>query len=328
MNKKGNQNYRDSKTLFRKSDYIYSQISNPFVEKIYRHLFYGKEKKQFKKSGSFADKTFYVIRVRYDNCGIMAYFRYVLSKIWYATQKGYIPVVDMQNGKNAYLTKEEIGKVNTWEYFFEQPAGYSLEDINDAKNVIFSSLNHCEPKSFYVQKIYDIAEKYIRFNKEIEEKIQKVLETWKKDNREYVLGLKLRGTDYVSTRPSRHALQPTVNEFIDSIEEIVQQTSKKIDLFYLATEDEDIKNVLSEHYKEQLYTIDIKRLKADETWYKSELFLNNKRESGVDYCVEVGVLSRCSAIIASESQGTMAAIIMNAGKYDFLHLVNEGKVYD
>lgn len=39
-----------------------------------------------------------------------------------------IPVVDMQTFTNIYLRKDEVGHVNSWEYFFEQPAGIRLDE--------------------------------------------------------------------------------------------------------------------------------------------------------------------------------------------------------
>lgn len=313
--------------LFRMSDYFYYMIKNPFIEKVYRHLYYGKEKKSFRFSGEYEDKVFFVIRVRYDDCGVMAYFRYVLCKIAYAVSQGYIPVVDMQNGKNAYLNYDEVGRDNSWEYFFDQPAGYTLEDIVQAKNIIFSSLAVNEPDNFYCDEIYEVAKKYIRFNKEIENKIQKVTYEWEENEIQNVLGLKLRGTDYVATRPSFHAMQPTIEEFIHGVDEKIKETGKKIDLFFLATEDESIRKALSDYYGNRIYTIDIQRLNPNETWYESDTFLSDKKKSGIEYCVEIGILSRCNAMIASESQGTMAAMIMNAGSYEFIHLINEGKIY-
>ena len=56
----------------------------------------------------------------------------------YAVKQGYIPVIDMQNGRNTYLEEGKVGRENAWEYYFEQPCGYRLADIRDAKNVILS----------------------------------------------------------------------------------------------------------------------------------------------------------------------------------------------
>ena len=71
------------------------------------------------------NKTFYVIRTRDAYCGIFSIYMTTLARIDEALKNGFIPVVDMQNSFNIYLNKKKIGKENAWEYYFEQPMGYT-----------------------------------------------------------------------------------------------------------------------------------------------------------------------------------------------------------
>ena len=79
---------------------------------------------------------YYVMRPNIEECGLATTIRCVLSHAKYASEKGYRLVMDYQNRKNPYLTQQEVGKVNAWEYYFCQPSDVRLEDIAGADNVI------------------------------------------------------------------------------------------------------------------------------------------------------------------------------------------------
>ena len=95
-----------------------------------RRVSYGKEN---------PDKTFYVIRRASCKVGLFSHVMTNMGLVKYALDRGYIPVIDMQNTKNTYLEPDQVGKVNAWEFYFEQPCGYSLRDIKKSKNVILSN---------------------------------------------------------------------------------------------------------------------------------------------------------------------------------------------
>lgn len=85
------------------------------------------------------DKTFLVIKINNQILGLMGIYNTVLGYIYLALKKGMIPIVDLQNYDNGYLYKEEIGKVNAWDYYFEQPSGYSLAEAYSSKNVVMAT---------------------------------------------------------------------------------------------------------------------------------------------------------------------------------------------
>lgn len=259
--------------------------------------------------------------MRYANAGVMAYFRYVLSKCIIADKRGYIPVVDMRDGENEYLESNEIGSVNAWEYFFEQPCGYRLEDIENARKVVYGSLYIEEPKDFYSKEVFAIAEKYIRFNKKIQQRIDALVKTW---GNKYVLGVKLRGTDYITTRAYLHAVQPTIEEALEIVDETIDELDGKVDMIYLATEDTAIAENCKAHYGDKLYLLDTPRFKPEEVWHTSDTFKIDKKRIGEDYCVEIGALANCNSLVASGSQGTIASIVMNNNSYEILKRIRKG----
>ena len=86
-------------------------------------------------------KTFYVIYSQWPQTwGLATTVSIVVNNIKYATERGWIPVVDL---KRCYIpaiqNEEHRGKENAWEYYFEQPVpGYSLEDVYQSRRVILA----------------------------------------------------------------------------------------------------------------------------------------------------------------------------------------------
>lgn len=85
--------------------------------------------KEHKRTYGFRnrDKVFYVICPSASSQGLFSIHNYVLWKVRYAIDHGYIPVVDYQNYANMYLEPQLVGKVNAWEYYFKQPTQYGLK---------------------------------------------------------------------------------------------------------------------------------------------------------------------------------------------------------
>ena len=91
------------------------------AKSIVKKMFYGEERKCYGKDNP--DKTFYVVNSTSTKLGLYAYVLTFSGRINEALKKGYIPVIDLQNRKNTYLEDSEVGKVNAWEFYFEQPGG-------------------------------------------------------------------------------------------------------------------------------------------------------------------------------------------------------------
>lgn len=66
------------------------------------------------------DKIFLVYKYA-GSGGLGALVYTVACLVAYAKERGYILVVDGQTCKNQYLEVNEVGRVNAWEKFFEQP---------------------------------------------------------------------------------------------------------------------------------------------------------------------------------------------------------------
>ncbi|MBR6713241.1 MAG: hypothetical protein IKI76_09645 [Selenomonadaceae bacterium] len=173
------------------------------------------------RKGDPKEPTYYIIRRRFDDAGIFSNFIVFAGHIRYALSKGWIPVVDMQNYSSAILEPEKLGKENAWEYFFEQPFRIGLEQAYNAENVILSSgkfppiaippwasTNYYDPKNIVMAewrmfvKMGLLKVKPALMN-EINAERKKLFEPTDR-----VLGVYLRGTDYVSMKPKDHPIPP------------------------------------------------------------------------------------------------------------------------
>ena len=60
--------------------------------------------------------------------------------------KGYIPIIDIKSFPNV-INGFNISKNNNWELFFEQPFGYTLDEVlKNAKNIIHIKCHDCMPR--------------------------------------------------------------------------------------------------------------------------------------------------------------------------------------
>ena len=134
-----------------------------FRKKLSHRLFKRKyeEWRRIRKHGIEPDSTFYCIRREGDQAGLFSYILYVLEKLEIADQNNWRPVIDMQNQINSYLYLWEVGRVNSWEYYFLQPAGIDLKHLKKCRDVIYSdTVPECKVGS-QIFKEGDILKKWV-----------------------------------------------------------------------------------------------------------------------------------------------------------------------
>lgn len=130
-----------------------------------------------------------------------------------------------------YLKKEQIGKVNAWEFYFQQPCGYSLVDISRSKSVIWGSgwvedifpyndVSFLLDKNGEINKWMQVAQTYFRLSDEAQKRVDEVKELL---GEKKTLGVLCRGTDYTSNKPRGHHIQPSVNEMCEKIDDVLAQ---------------------------------------------------------------------------------------------------------
>lgn len=300
--------------------------------KVYKEKKYWEEHKaRYGKDNT--DKTFYVIRRRDLYCGLFSLFLTNLARIDEAIKKGYIPVIDMQNDFNIYLSEDKIGKENAWEYFFKQPAGYTLKDISKSRNIIIGS--GAVPKMFPYLDIKFLTgetgellywrkrvKEYIRLSDVARQFIdEEYSRLFSKEDR--VLGVKVRGTDYAAGKPKNHPIQPTAIQAVEKAEEIFKELNcTKV---FLATEDAEFYNVFLKHFGDKLITNKTNYMvyqggSTGKEEYEQE---NGGYKAGMEYLITTMLLAKCDCLCAGCVSATVGALLLTEG-YEYTYLFDLG----
>lgn len=201
------------------------------------------------KRGDPSKPTYYIIRRQAVSEGLFFRFNLVAGHIKYALFNGLCPVVDMKNYPNAYLPPKKLGKENSWEYYFEQPLRIDLEQAYNGENVILSDggiiksrpnfgMAFLENKNDILTDWKILVERGLLKVKP--ERMAEILAIQKKlfSPTDRVLGVLLRGTDYVAEKPKWHPIPPPV-EFAASIA-ATKLRDWNCNKIFLATEDKNI----------------------------------------------------------------------------------------
>lgn len=263
------------------------------------------------------DSTFYVIRPRRDSVeGLMSLLLYVCEQISYAEKKGWIPVVDFQNYKTQYNCSD--GK-NSWEIFFKQLNGQSLNAVYQSKKVVLSGINASRKAESYfkeksvketdIKKVHALFEKYIRCSDEVEKLL---MQEKRKIVPERSLGLYLRGTDYVKLRPTGEAVQPTIEQALEVADKYMEQFD--LNKVFLVTEDAQVYEKVFEHYKDKLmitsFDVFISKYSAKKFLAEDDA-IKELGESpytrGINYLTKIKLLSECKCIVGGKTCGSWAA---------------------
>lgn len=176
------------------------------------------------KQGNPRALTYYIIRRADSGCGLFSNYNVFAGHIRHALSKGWLPVIDMQNYPNAYLAPELLCKENSWEYYFEQPFGLNLNQAYEGENVVLSYGDWVAPTpaipddlNFYYNKNNVLTEwrtiiklGLMKIKPQLQQEIDATFEKlFAPDDR--ILGVLLRGTDYLANKPFLHAIPPPLS---------------------------------------------------------------------------------------------------------------------
>lgn len=284
------------------------------------------------------DKQIYIIRIRKETLGLMGYYMSVLGHIRFAKSKGYIPVVDMKNYKNTYLKEEEVGHINSWEYYFEQPSSVFLDDAYKSKNVILSSMEspvEADPRLFYynvykkdnMPLYYKLVEDNILFNNETRAILDETYRAITKNVVGGVLGVVSRGTDLLGF--PGHSVQPTTEELMVETEKVMKQYGCKY-IFLASDTDRAVREFKKKFGSEYVLTNSCKRYddcKNNGTNVLSDVHFERENDGymkGMEYLTTMWCLSNCDVLFGSLVGATVAALCMNKGKYKHVEIYDKG----
>lgn len=253
-----------------------------------------------------------------------------MGSIAYSDRTGLVPVVDMKNYPNAYLYPNEVGRINAWEYYFEQPGGMSLEDALSSRKYIvgMDTEKHKWPsqrpdQAGCLDYWRGLCRKYIRFKPHVLEMLGRMQEKY---SGRKILGLLVRGTDYVAMKPKNHPIPPTAEQAIAKAREAMKE--RNFDSVYLATEDKKILAKFQDSFGEKLILPEADYIDYD---YDNPKYLascganrkNDKYLRGLEYLVSMLFLSRCDSFITSGTSGSAGLMCLSEG-FEYLYFFDLG----
>ena len=280
------------------------------------------------------NKKVCVIQVMGPNLGLFADFARILAGIAYADRRNMLPVADMKTFNNLYLYDDEVGVKNSWEYYFTQPSGISVDEAFSMKNFMTIDSVLCPNPRQRVQFFYNkygqldywrnICKEYINFTPEVLARLE-AMKTAHQGKR--ILGVLVRGTDYAASRPKGHPIPPTAEQAIEKVQEVMK--SENFDSVYLATEDKIILEKFQAAFNDRLILPEAEYINYDYSkgnWlanYESNR-QNDKYLRGLEYLVSMLFLAKCcKGFITCITSGSTGVMCLSEG-FDYLYVFDLG----
>lgn len=251
--------------------------------------------------------TYYIIRPRGETEGLLSSYYHVMHQMYYAECNKYIPYVDFKSDSCQYFVDYQVnGTYNAWEYFFQQPNHFDKIYLSRKRNVILQGWTFHKSdfsdreipkawKRFFIDSLCPV-QPYIQ--NLVQEKYDLLF-----PSRNGVLGVFVRGTDYVALHPKGHPVQPSVEQIMDRIDLFKQKY--RIEKIYVVTEDFDIFSKIKNKYGESVFSADDNFVfDYEKSDYVATAFHNDAFERGRDYLIRLLLLTRCDYLISSIASGS------------------------
>ena len=277
----------------------------------------------------YNDHVYYVVRGYGKDymAGLFALYYLAGGQSYVALKQNQIPYIDFECYPCQYSVDREInGTKNAWEYYFEQPSppprGRVSEVYTAGKKIILSGWNPRKLKkerqltkeweNMTRQERASFFKKYIPVKNYIQEEVQKIYREQFEGNN--VLGVFMRGTDYVSRKPVGHRVQPTPEQVKNKIDEFL--AAYKIDKIFLVTEDWNNYQYIKNIYGDRVFCSDYEFVTYDvknDKWV-NDSFHDDPYERGKRYLIRIMLLSMCKYYIGGQATGSRYAL--DIGNFD------------
>lgn len=241
----------------------------------------------------------------------------ILVRIWggiaYAHSRHMIPVVDMKNLKNQYLPEKLIGKHNAWEDFFEPINEYELEDVYDSCYVVLGGIDmHINGAMELESTIYrqNVGSVITRAYRSLFPHVGKIL------------GVIYRGTDYNSAYG--HVPSGDLDEYIYYVKQYLYEI--QYNYIFLATEVEEATQKFEEVFGKNVFWVEQNRYSASERRWLYSIHCereNDEFKKGLEYLTVIDLLSKCNAVVGTDTGTMRAAIILNKKKYEYVNILKQ-----
>ncbi len=268
---------------------------------------------------------FYVIRSSGRDEGLLSLYLGRLIQIHNLLKDGFVPIVDYQNYQTQYNVDFPVnGTLNAWEYYFEQPCSYTLDEVYRSRNVTLSGWRFFQSYGTHKPLQRSLSHEMMQLAPVKEYIFSIARKKVIADGIHNMIGLLIRGTDYTKLKPAGHPVSPTQEQAAQKLDEFLAQYGRR--KIFLATEDADIHDFFRNRYGDLIYTSDdnLVRNYSGRDYIANEINAENKYKFGLDYLVKMICLSECRYLIASKTAGTEFARLLNNGRYSCEYVFDLG----
>jgi hypothetical protein len=265
------------------------------------------------------DKRFYVIWREYPGSGFFSNVFHVLCHLDKADALGMEPVVDFENFVTLYNEEEELlGTKNAWEYYYEPTSRVSLEDVYDSRHVFLCDGKY--PSGYPLDaacqaRLRTVVDRFIRIRPDIEQSVQE----WITGFGARTLGVHFRGQD--QNRTQRHRYGPTERQMVDVTREALSEGD--FERIFVVTEDQRYLDLLRREFGSMVIATDSYRT-SGENAYRTFPRPLHRYLLGREVLVDALLLSRCDSLVASGSNVSEFAKLVNGGRFETVYQVWNG----
>lgn len=284
-----------------------------------------KSKYLFKKQIEH-NKKFAILIYKCKTCGLFSFYIHYLGCIKIFINKGYIPIIDLTSYPNVFNKfNYNYSNKNPWEFYFNQPYGYTLENVKKYainKKKFICKPNHSDKPdkySIYINKYliyfwHNYANKYIPIQKEIINEA-KIIRKKLYKGLYNVLGVLMRGTDYIAMKPKNHCIPPKIETMIEDIKDMDKKYN--YDWIFVTTEDDIIRKKLINAFFNKVKYLKSKILFKYNYKKKNFIVFNENIKINYNYMkfylINIIILSQSKDIICARTCGSEAAFILSNG---------------
>ena len=161
----------------------------------------------------------------------------------------------------------------------------------------------------------NMVEKYVPIKKQIILEAERIkLKLFGNSNN--ILGILIRGTDFISVMPKGHHIPPTCEMVFEDIK--IMDKKYNYDYFFITTEDKILRKKFIIEFKEKIKYYVKRKYEIKYDYSNPKLLAKKNRIIGnfifmKIYLINIIILSKCLDIISSKTNGAIGAFILTKG---------------
>lgn len=224
-----------------------------------------------------------------------------------ATQRGLVPVVDMENHPSVYQEQAPVnGTRNMWEYYFQQPKGRSLANIGHSPVENDGTIPSGYPRELGDETYRALWRKYAKLQPHIEQKIAATVANLEVSRT--TLGVHFRGQEMRTA--VGHKFPPTLGQMNSAITHVLE--TGDFDRILVVTEAEQYVSALKRRWGPRIVTSPTFRL-----WRRNSYKLRrsprpaHRYNLGFEALQDAHLLAACGGYIRGHSGLSEAALLIS-----------------